>query len=71
MGMRLETMRGKIAECYPGKAWQNRVANMSPSQVFAIFKKFEKDGRFKRLKQKPKYKQLTIWDIYPEERKIL
>lgn len=66
--MRVETMRAEIAKCYPAKKWQDRVKNMLPNQVIAIYKKFEKDGRFKRLKQKPKYKQLSLWDFYPEER---
>lgn len=30
-------MRQKLAAMYPGKRWQNKVANMSDSQVHAIY----------------------------------
>lgn len=62
---RLETMRSLIASCYDGISWKMRCSRMDPKQVYAIYSKFESEGRFNKPKKKKKedYKQLTLFDF--------
>ena len=45
MGIQLKTMRERIARCYDGIAWKEKCEKMPPSQVFAIYHKFIRDGK--------------------------
>ena len=56
MGLSIEQMRLAIAECYSGWKWKNRVSRMRSNQVYAVYKKFEAEGRFQK---KPRGKNLT------------
>lgn len=44
--MNVENMRASISKVYPGKEWHRRCLKMAPNQVIAIYRKFEKEGRF-------------------------
>lgn len=38
--MSIELMRDAILKVYPGKAWEDKVANMSDNQIIAVYYKF-------------------------------
>jgi hypothetical protein len=46
--------RKYLTSLYPGYSWHERVANMSPEQVVAVYLRFQRDG-FPR--QEPKLNQ--------------
>jgi hypothetical protein len=45
----VERQRELIARAYPGTSWRNRVKNMKPAQVSAIFLRMKQDGRLDEL----------------------
>jgi hypothetical protein len=74
--MTTDEKRLAIARVYPGKKWEDKVMNMSESQVIAVYLSFEKCGTFNRKftkfdkcfqkpdkKKKEDVKQLSIFDI--------
>lgn len=70
MSPSIEKLREKVAKVpkYHSAKWVEKVNNMGPAQVIAIYKKFQKDGLFdkpKKLtlgKNKETYYQFTIFD---------
>lgn len=68
--MTIDTMRMAIASVYPGVRWKARAQSMPDNQVFAIYKKFQSDGKFDKKKktkkvqknEEPTYYQYTIFD---------
>ena len=44
--MPIAQMRNEIALVYPGERWQNRVSRMPENQVVAIYRSFQRTGRF-------------------------
>lgn len=52
--MNLEQIKQRLIEQYPGERWRWKVYSMPPAQAIAIYKKFQKEGRFDpRHKRKP------------------
>lgn len=49
--MTTEEMRRRISAVYNGLSWKKKVANMPERQVYAVFKQFEKSGKFKTQAQ--------------------
>lgn len=45
--MNINQMRVRVAECYPGPRWANKVRRMSDDQVIAIFYRLSKKGMIK------------------------
>lgn len=65
--MTVEQMRVSISKVYDSWKWRNRVANMSSSQVIAIYKRMEVTGQLNVKKNKgEKYKQMTVFDYGKE-----
>ena len=44
--MPVEEMRREISLVYPGPKWQKRVRGMHPNQVIAIYRSFQRNGKF-------------------------
>lgn len=76
--MTTEEKRIAISQVYPGASWKRKVADMSDSQVIAVYLSFEKNGTFRkdlkkhnkpyedkreRRENRKEYKQLTIEDF--------
>lgn len=68
-------MRRRISEVYSGLGWKKKVANMPERQVFAIYKQFEKSGKFRTERQLQALKkrneeenghQMSINDMWPD-----
>lgn len=49
--MDIREMRRRISEVYDGLGWKKKVANMPDMQVYAIYKEFEKSGKFRTERQ--------------------
>lgn len=73
--MTTEEMRRRISAVYNGLSWKKKVANMPERQVYAVFKQFEKSGKFKTQAQLDALKarneeiyghQMNISDMWPE-----
>ena len=68
--MRLDQIKERLIEQYPGEKWKWKVYSMPPAQAIAIYKKFQKEGRFDpRHKRKPplilpkeETHQIDIWE---------
>lgn len=45
--MTVDSMRYLVKEAYPGKAWKKKVSKMSDTQIIAIYKRLEHDGKIK------------------------
>lgn len=63
----LEVMRSKIIEQYDNPKWKERVANMKPSQVMAVYHRLDAAGKFGnppmlRKGENRGYRQMTIFD---------
>lgn len=43
--MNIAIMRSALAEVYPRRGWKSRVADMSDEQVFATYKRMEREGQ--------------------------
>lgn len=57
---------------YKTIGWQNRVMNMSPAQVNAIYNKFKEQGYFDKVRKQPEmvdnfFYQMTIYDYLMED----
>lgn len=69
MDNNIEWMRYKLCKAprYDTPKWHNKVMQMKPAQVIAIFKKFEKDGLFDekrpKLNKNIEYRQMSIFDF--------
>lgn len=54
-------MRSEIIKVYKSKTWHERVKHMPDSQVVAIYKSFERKGKFKSVQNKQSdYHQITL-----------
>lgn len=60
MGKSIQQMREAISRCYDGDSWKERCKKMAPTQVWAVYHRFIKDGkldkqgrptRFQKIKQ--------------------
>lgn len=49
--MPVEKMRSEIMLVYPGDKWKHRVKHMHPNQVIAIYRSFQRNGKFAGLRQ--------------------
>lgn len=57
-------MRMAILSVYPNSSrWAHRVDNMRPIQIYAVYRKFEKEGRFDRSRKEDDYHQLTLFEL--------
>lgn len=45
--MDVQTMRRHVKGAYPGDKWANRVAKMNDSQIIAVFKRLQYQGKIK------------------------
>lgn len=54
--------RKYLTSLYPGYSWHERVANMSPEQVVAVYLRFQRDGP-------PKLEPKLAPNLKPEEPK--
>ena len=45
--MNVTQMRARVAKCYPGPRWANKVQRMNDDQVIAIFYRLSKKGMIK------------------------
>lgn len=43
--MPIEAMRDRVKRAYSGKRWEERVKNMKPAQVIAVFKNLSERGK--------------------------
>lgn len=73
--MDIREMRRRISEVYDGLGWKKKVANMPDMQVYAIYKEFEKSGKFRTERQLQALKrhseeenghQMDINDMWPD-----
>lgn len=66
--MSISQMREAIAKVYEGIRWKARVSKMAENQVIAIYRSFQKSGKFEKKKETVKrqsnsnYQQLTMFD---------
>lgn len=67
-------MRRAIMAAYKAPKWKERVCNMNPNQVAAIYKSMRDSKRFKLVdgefhlidsqNEDEKYHQYTIWELF-------
>lgn len=61
--MTTNDMRLALQAVYPDSSrWKRRVENMRGIQVYAVYKKFEKEGRFEKSK-KEDFHQMTLFEL--------
>lgn len=69
--MSVDRMRANVISVYPYPKWRNKVNNMAPNQVIAIYNKMLAEGKFepkivrmrkKHEKEANKYHQMTIFE---------
>jgi len=70
----LSQMRRAIMAAYKAPKWKERVYNMNPNQVAAIYKSMRDSKRFKLVdgefhlidsqNEDEKYHQYTIWELF-------
>lgn len=63
--MKIDEMRGYIAQAYSGESWHDKVRRMPDSQVFAIYKRLEQRERQRQYDDAPsddgeRVEQMTI-----------
>ena len=61
--MHVEAMRREVSNAYMNDTWRKRVKKMPDSQIIAIYKKFQVEGKLEKpikKDQKQHYEQLTI-----------
>ena len=65
--MNIDQMRNAISEAYTSWRWKERVKNMAPNQVVAIYKSFQNKGMFDKTKAKrfpgERYHQMNIFEL--------
>ena len=82
--MKVEDMRQAVIAAYSGPSWRLKVQVMPDRQVIAIFRSMVEEGRLspkgkvikkphqptteKPKKPEPYCEQMTIWDLFKEER---
>ena len=61
--MTTNDMRMAILSVYPDSSrWRRRVEKMRGIQVYAVYKKFEKEGRFDKSR-KEDFHQMTLFEL--------
>lgn len=62
--MKMEEIRKKVGEAYPGTAWPTRVSKMPNNQVIAIYRSLENRKEKKTIEKTSPFKQLNIFDVF-------
>lgn len=67
--MSVDQMREAIAKVYDNPTWEYKVRRMADNQVIAIYKNFQRTGRFDKKKattlrkgRNHNYRQMSIFD---------
>lgn len=61
-------LRKRLISVYPNsESWKNKVYSMSDRQVWAINNSFKKRGIYKKKPKDSNYRQIDIFDLWPDQ----